>query len=89
MLRVLYLSQILWENFRLGEEEEDDLSMRITSRVQGHRPAVEAAWVVPMVDIVRKDACGHIGLFRCLLDHLLAFLPYTAKQPAPAAATAG
>lgn len=36
---------------------------------------------MPMVGIVRKDACGHIGLFRCLLDHLLAFFPYTAKQP--------
>ncbi len=42
---------------------------------------MEAAWVVPMVDIVRKDACGHIGLFRCLLDHLLAYFPYTAKTP--------
>ncbi len=52
--------------------------MRISSRLGGQRAV---PWLVPMIDILRKDACGHIGLFRCLLDHLLAYFPYTDKMP--------
>jgi hypothetical protein len=70
--------QMRWEDFRLSAAEEIDLSRRISSPLQSHEPVV---WLVPMVDIIRADACGHIGLFRCLLEHLLSQFPFTAKNP--------
>jgi hypothetical protein len=71
--------QMSWEDFRLSAAEEVDLSRRISSRLQSHGPVL---WLVLMVDIIRKDACGYIGLFRCLLDHgdLLANCPFTDKN---------
>lgn len=70
-----------WNDFRLSSEEESDLSKRITARIRAHSSEAQAKWLVPMVKTVRRDACGHVGLFRCLLDHLLAYFPHTEKKP--------
>ena len=39
-----------------------------------------------MITALRADACGHVGLFRCLLQHLLSHFPHVEKQPVTASA---
>lgn len=77
---IICMCQIGWNDFRLKPHEEEDLSQRILQRCE-ILPAVTAIWLRPMVKIIRRDAGGHIGLFRCLLDHLCAMFPYVEKLP--------
>jgi hypothetical protein len=72
--------QLGWQEFRLSTSEEEDLSERILRRVN-RGPAAQAEWLRPMVDLLRTDACGHVGLFRCLLDHLVGQFPYVQRNP--------
>ncbi|KJE89385.1 hypothetical protein CAOG_009349 [Capsaspora owczarzaki ATCC 30864] len=54
-----------WEEFRLTEMEERELCQRISS-------TLSFEWVKELLPRVCRDAGGHIGLFRCTIEHLLA-----------------